>query len=269
VACCQQRLIGVAFRRRSDSLNHAGKKKASGNLLALGEHTEMVRFQAWQELAFFHRARSRGNFFAKIAFNNRAGRPEVSMNPHFTNLELIAIAIAVVLMIGAFALLYAQKRRAATADLREKFGSEYERAVQKQGSPRAGEAKLLDREKRVEKLNIHELEPAERVRFLEQWQTVQSHFVDSPAAAVTQADELVTSLLQSRGYPVSDFEQRAADISVDHPKVTENYRAAHAIALRSGKSETSTEDLRTAMIDYRSLFEELAQAGAPDKKIAA
>jgi len=191
------------------------------------------------------------------------------MTLHLTNLELIVIAIALIVVVAALAGVYIQRRKTATANLREKFGSEYERAVQKQGSERAGEAKLLDREKRVEKLNIRDLEPAERVRFLEQWTTAQSHFVDSPSAAVTQADELVTSLMQSRGYPVSDFEHRAADISVDHPKVTENYRAAHAIALRLGKSEASTEDLRTAMIHYHSLFDELVQPGMPDKKVAA
>jgi len=191
------------------------------------------------------------------------------MNLQLTNLELILIATALVVMVGAIAGVYFQRRRTATADLRQKFGLEYERAVKKQGSERAGEAKLLDREKRVEKLNIRDLEPAERVRYLEQWKTVQAHFVDSPTAALTQADELVTSLMQSRGYPVSDFEQRAADISVDHPKVTENYRVAHAIALRLEKSKTTTEDLRTAMIHYHSLFDELVQAGVPDEKVAA
>jgi len=135
--------------------------------------------------------------------------------------------------------------------------------VQKHGS--SAEAKLLDREKRVEKLNIRELEPAERERFLERWKSVQSHFVDSPKEAVTEADDLVSSVMQSRGYPVSDFEQRAADISVDHPRVTENYRAAHAIELRLRKGEANTEDLRTAMIHYRSLFEELVQMPVTEK----
>jgi len=185
-------------------------------------------------------------------------------------LELIAIATALAAAIGVLAWWFTQKRKVRTADLRERFGTEYERAVQKQGSERRGQAKLMDREKRVEKLNIRDLEPAERLRFLEQWKSVQSHFVDSPVGAVTEADELVTSLMQSRGYPVSDFEQRAADISVDHPRVTENYRAAHAIALRLGKSETSTEDLRVAMTHYHSLFEELGQAHrVVDNKAAA
>jgi len=188
-----------------------------------------------------------------------------------TTVELVAIAIALtVVIIGSFAWWYPKQRKARTADLRARFGTEYERAVQKQGSERAGQAKLLDREKRVEKLSLRDLEPAEKVGFLEKWTSVQSHFVDSPTGAVTEADELVTSLMQSRGYPVSDFEQRAADISVDHPQVTENYRAAHAIALRLGKGETSTEDLRAAMVHYHSLFDELVQAQhVVDKKVAA
>jgi hypothetical protein len=188
-----------------------------------------------------------------------------------TIVELVAIAMALaVVIVGSFAWWYPKQRKARTADLRERFGTEYERTVQKQGSERAGQAKLQDRAKRVEKLNIRDLEPAERVRFLEQWKSVQSHFVDSPTVAVTEADELVTSLMQSRGYPVSDFEQRAADISVDHPRVTENYRAAHVIALQLGKSETSTEDLRAAMVHYHSLFDELVQAQqVVDKKVAA
>jgi hypothetical protein len=121
---------------------------------------------------------------------------------------------------------------------------------------------LEDREKRVEKLNLRDLDPLEHERFSKQWASVQSRFVDSPKGAVAEADDLVSSLMKARGYPVSDFEQRAADISVDHPRVVENYRSAHEIALRVGKDAATTEDLRTAMIHYRSLFEELVQAPA-------
>jgi len=191
------------------------------------------------------------------------------MNLPFTTPELIALGIVVALMIVGAAWLYIQKRRTTTAGLRERFGTEYERTMQTQGSQRKGQAKLLDREKRVEKLNIRELEPAERERFLEKWKSVQSRFVDSPTGAVAEADDLVSSVMQSRGYPVADFEQRAADISVDHPRVTENYRAAHAIAIRLGKSETSTEELRTAMVHYRSLFDELVEVRTVEKKDAA
>ena len=130
------------------------------------------------------------------------------------------------------------------------------------GAGRKAESKLEDREKRVEKLNIRDLDPLEHERFSKRWESVQSRFVDSPKGAVTEADDLVASLMKARGYPVSDFEQRAADISVDHPRMVENYRSAHEIALRVGKNEATTEELRTAMIHYRSLFEELAQAPA-------
>jgi hypothetical protein len=119
---------------------------------------------------------------------------------------------------------------------------------------------LEDREKRVEKLNIRDLDPMEQERFAKRWESVQSRFVDSPKGAVTEADDLVSSLMKARGYPVSDFDQRAADISVDHPRVVENFRSGHEIALRVGKDEATTEELRTAMIHYRSLFDELVQA---------
>ena len=191
------------------------------------------------------------------------------MELHLTSMQLVAIVVALVAIAIALAATYVLKRRATSAKLREKFGSEYALAVQSEGSERAAEARLLDREKRVEKLKIRDLDAAEQARFQDHWKAIQSHFVESPAGAVTQADELLKSLLHSRGYPVSDFEQRAADISVDHPNVTENYRAAHAVALQIGKTETDTEHLRIAMVHYHSLFDELVQAGTADKKAAA
>jgi hypothetical protein len=173
--------------------------------------------------------------------------------------KVIALAVAVILIIAVLALLYVRKRRSTTADLRKKFGPEYDRAVRVHGTERKAEAKLEDREKRVEKLNLRDLDPMERERFTKQWESVQSRFVDSPKGAVAEADDLVSSLMKVRGYPVSDFDQRAADISVDHPRVVENYRSAHEIALRVGKDGSTTEELRTAMIHYRSLFDELVQ----------
>jgi hypothetical protein len=181
------------------------------------------------------------------------------MNLNLLDPKLIVLAAVVILIIVVLAWLYVRKRRSTTADLRQRFGPEYGRAVLEHGSERKAEAKLADREKRVEKLNIRDLDPMERERFSKQWASVQSRFVDSPKGAVTEADDLVSSLMKTRGYPVSDFDQRAADISVDHPRVVENYRSAHEIALRVGKDVATTEDLRTAMIHYRSLFEELVQ----------
>lgn len=184
---------------------------------------------------------------------------EVSMNEHLLDPKFIMLAGVVILVIAVVAWMYVRKRRSTTAGLRQKFGPEYDRAVLVHGSERQAEAKLADREKRIEKLNIRDLDPMEHERFLKRWESVQSRFVDSPKGAVTEADDLVSSLMKTRGYPVSDFDQRAADISVDHPRVVENYRSAHEIALRVGKDAATTEDLRTAMIHYRSLFEELVQ----------
>ncbi|MFZ0296799.1 MAG: hypothetical protein WAM13_00485 [Candidatus Sulfotelmatobacter sp.] len=181
------------------------------------------------------------------------------MNEHLLDPKFIVLAGVGILLIAVLAWLYLQKRRSTTTGLRQKFGPEYERAVQKHGSERKAEAKLADRQDRVEKLNIRDLDPMEHERFLKRWESVQSRFVDSPRGAVTEADDLLSSLMRARGYPVSDFDQRAADVSVDHPRVVENYRSAHEIALRAGKDAATTEDLRTAMIRYRSLFEELVQ----------
>ena len=189
------------------------------------------------------------------------------MNLNLMNPKLIAVAVAVVLLIVVAVALYMRKRKQTTAGLRDRFGPEYDRAVKQHGSERKAEAKLADRETRVEMLKIRDLDFAERDRYVAQWQAVQSRFVDYPKGAVTEADELVCSLMQTRGYPVADFDQRAADISVDHPRVVENYRSAHDIAVRLGKGEASTEDMRTAMIHYRSLFDELAQVQTTgDKK---
>jgi hypothetical protein len=181
------------------------------------------------------------------------------MNVYLQDPKYIMLAGVVILVIAVLAWLFVQKRRNTTAGLRQKFGPEYERAVQQQGSERKAEARLADRQQRVEKLNIRDLDPMERERFSKQWESIQSRFVDSPRGAVAEADDLVSSLMKTRGYPVSDFDQRADDISVDHPRVVENYRSAHEIALRAGQSGASTEDLRTAMIHYRSLFAELVQ----------
>jgi hypothetical protein len=186
------------------------------------------------------------------------------MNLHLLDTNLIVLAALAILIIAVLALLYVRKRRSesTTAELRKKFGPEYDHAVLVHGAGRKAETKLEDREKRVEKLSIRDLDPMEHERFLKQWVSVQSRFVDSPKGAVTEADDLVSSVMKARGYPMSDFDQRAADISVDHPRVVENYRSAHEIALQVGKDAATTEDLRTAMIHYRCLFEELVQAPA-------
>jgi hypothetical protein len=173
----------------------------------------------------------------------------------------LIVLIAIIIVVGALiAWLYFRKR--TTEHLRHKFGPEYERAVLEQGSERKAEAILTDRERRIEKLHIRNLDPMEQENFTKEWESVQSHFVDSPKGAVTEADELVSTVMKTRGYPMTDFDQRAADISVDHPQVVENYRVAHEIALRANKDQANTEDLRVAMIHYRSLFGDLVHIPA-------
>jgi hypothetical protein len=176
------------------------------------------------------------------------------MNP-----TLIAILIVAALVIAGVAFMVMRSRQRER--LQKHFGSEYEHQVEAAGGNRAkAEAALLKREKKVEKLDIHPLPPAERDAFAEQWQQVQARFVDDPERSIALADALVAEVMKARGYPVEDFEQRAADISVEHPRVVENYRRAHDVAVRHSRGEADTEDLRTALIGYRSLFEELLGA---------
>ena len=159
------------------------------------------------------------------------------MNFNVLDPKLIALLAALIVILAVVTWLYVRNRRSTTAAMRTKFGPEYDRAVLTHGSERKAEAKLADREKRVEKLSLRDLDPVEHDRYSKQWQEVQSRFVDSPKGAVAEADDLVSSVMKARGYPVSDFDQRAADVSVDHPRVVENYRSGHAIALRVGKNQ--------------------------------
>jgi hypothetical protein len=170
----------------------------------------------------------------------------------------IAVAIAVTVIVVAAIVMSIVIRKRRTARLRAQFGgAEYSRAVKQGGGRRQAETALDERADRVERLHIRPLAPGDRARFVESWDRVQARFVDGPGNAVSDADRLLGDVMSTRGYPVSDFEQRAADISVDHPLVLENYRAAHQSALRQTRGQASTEDLRQAMIHYRTLFEEL------------
>jgi len=188
----------------------------------------------------------------------------------FTNTELIIAAVVLVvvalIVVGAFL----EHRKSKTVALRNRFGAEYDLAVLTQGSAHKAETKLADRETRVEALKIRDLGATERDRFVSEWHTVQSRFVDHPKAAVTEADSLINELLVTRGYPVAEFEQRAADLSVTHPLIMENYRLAHGVAVRTGQVEATTEELRVAMIQYRAIFDELLQNQKPSEhKVAA
>lgn len=174
-----------------------------------------------------------------------------------TTTQLVTIIALFVIVVAAItASLVLRKRR--TERLRTRFGgAEYALAVKEGGNRRHAEAGLQQRTDRVEGFHIRPLALADRARFLDAWRLVQSRFVDAPAGAVSEADQLLGDVMSTRGYPVSEFEQRAADISVDHPLVLVNYRTAHEIALRQARGQASTEDLRQAMVHYRTLFDEL------------
>jgi hypothetical protein len=175
----------------------------------------------------------------------------------------IATAIAVVMVVLAGIAVWLFIRRRRTERLRAQFGgAEYTRTVKQGGSRRQAEAALDERAERVERLHIRPLAPGDRARFVETWGRIQARFVDGPGGAVTDADQLLGDVMSTRGYPMSDFEQRAADISVDHPLVLDHYRAAHQGALRQTRGQATTEDLRQAMIHFRTLFEELV--GQPE-----
>lgn len=171
---------------------------------------------------------------------------------------IIAIIVAVLVVIG---IVLAIVRKRQGDRLKEHFGPEYERQVREAGGSRSkAEAELLKREKRVEKLDIHPLDPKEREAFMADWQEVQAEFVDDPERSIAKADALVAEVMKARGYPVDDFEQRAQDISVEHPGLVENYRSAHAIAERRAEGKANTDDLRAAFIGYRSLFDDLLKS---------
>jgi hypothetical protein len=175
----------------------------------------------------------------------------------------VVLAIVAVAVLVALALVYyAQQRR--RAHLRGRFGPEYGRAVKETGDVRKAEAELAARERRVSRLTIRPLSPPDQLRFSESWKRVQSRFVDDPYGAVSEADRLVGEVMDARGYPIGDFDQRAADISVDHPRVVEHYRAARAIAQRHSRGEAGTEDLRQAFVHYRELFTDLLEVRQPE-----
>jgi hypothetical protein len=187
----------------------------------------------------------------------------------FTNTQLIVTALVIVVVVVIAVAAYVEHRKKRTLALRNRFGSEYDREVLKHSTSRQAEAKLADRQTHVETLKIRDLGATERERFMTEWYTVQSRFVDHPKTAVTEADDLINALLEARGYPQASFEQRAADVSVTYPRVMENYRVAHAIAVRLGKVEATTEELRTAMVKYRDVFDELVQPQTPHHEVTA
>lgn len=179
------------------------------------------------------------------------------MNTLSTQTWVILAVVVVVAVIGLGAWLAYRKRQ--SHGLQVRFGKEYGRAVDQLGSRSKAESELKDREKRVANLDIVLLAPAEAARFSQAWNVLQGRFVDNPKGVVVEADQLVRELMLKRGYPMGDFEHRAADISVAYPTVVEHYRAAQAIAVRDGRGEADTEELRRAVVHYRALFDELLE----------
>ena len=182
------------------------------------------------------------------------------------NQPQLLVVIVVMVFIAVAGILFFAMRKRRSQKLRERFGPEYDRVVKQEGDPRKAEGVLEFREKRREKFTIRPLSDADRSSFAVRWSEVQSRFVDDPRGAVTVAESLVSEVMQARGYPIGEFEQRVADISVDYPVVVENYRAAHAIALRHSAGQASTEDLRQAMVHYRKLFQELLDERETQRK---
>lgn len=167
------------------------------------------------------------------------------------------IAVAVILVIALVVWQALRARRTRT--LQDRFGPEYDRTIDRADGRRDAEAELEARAKRREELDIRPLTTAARTRYLDEWQRVQARFVDDPGGAVQESDRLIQAVMRERGYPVDNFDQRAADISVDHPEVVENYRQGHRLAVSSATGDGTTEDLRQAMVHYRGLFDELLE----------
>jgi hypothetical protein len=187
-----------------------------------------------------------------------------SMNTH-SQYALILVGALVLAVIAVIAWSYAQRRRQRqSALLRERFGPEYDRAVNELQDRGKAESELEARAKRVAKLNIVPLSMSDATRFKQAWDALQARFIDDPRQTLVRADQLVYELMAKRGYPMGDFEARAADISVDHPRVVSNYRAARAIALADEKGEADTELLRRAVVHYRALFDDLLEVREPE-----
>jgi hypothetical protein len=171
----------------------------------------------------------------------------------------IVVAVAVVIVIVAIVIV-TRGRRSDSDRLKQRFGPEYERTVSEAGDERAAEKELIARERKRDKLDIRPLSPAALDGFANRWRAVQTAFVDHPSSAVGEADLLVTEVMRERGYPVDDFDRQAADISVDHPTVVANYRAAHDIHLAQQKGDVGTEQQRQAFVHYRALFTKLLES---------
>jgi hypothetical protein len=170
--------------------------------------------------------------------------------------------VVILVVVALIAIGWLLMRQRNSRHLQARFGPEYRRVIAERGDRAKAEAELRAREKRVQRFKIEPLSPADAARFGDRWGELQTHFVDDPRAVVGEADNLVRELMVKRGYPMADFERNAADISVDHPALVENYRAAHAVGVLNERGEASTEQLRKALVYYRDLFAELLEVRA-------
>jgi hypothetical protein len=186
------------------------------------------------------------------------------------NITYIIIGVVLVLAIVAAILAPRFARHQRTDRFQKEYGPEYDRTVQSAGSEKKAQTELNDRRKHVATLNLRPLSGPERERYTADWKTVQAKFFDQPGQATVEADHLIMEVMQLRNYPVSDFEQRAADISVQYPSLVTNYRAAREIAIKNEQKHAGAEDLKQAMLHYRALFDELLKSAmvAPEKAAA-
>jgi hypothetical protein len=182
-----------------------------------------------------------------------------------TDAQTWAIAILVLVALVAIGWLITRQRNSRR--LADRFGPEYRRVIAERGDRAKAETELRARERRVERFKIEPLTPADAERFDDRWRELQTHFVDDPRVVVGEADGLVRDLMAKRGYPMADFERQAADISVDHPRLVENYRAAHAIGVLNERGEASTEQLRKALVYYRDLFDDLLEVRTQRRQV--
>lgn len=187
------------------------------------------------------------------------------MNLNFSDPTVVAVigVVALLIVVAIVWVVVKQRNRRRTEELRARFGPEYDLALREYGSRAKAEAALLERINRVKRMTVHPLPDPERERYFAEWEAIQARFVDHPRGAVTAADEMINSLLRARGYEGGAFDRRAADLSVDYANLIEPYRRANAVVVRAGRNEATTEELRSAMILFRAIVEQLLQAPAP------
>jgi hypothetical protein len=178
-----------------------------------------------------------------------------------TVVVIVVVVVVVIVLVAALVARPAMRRRR----LKETFGPEYDRAVEDKGDVRGAEEELTNRQRRHQEFELNPLSDDHRARYVRDWSAVQEEFVDSPREAVDKADHLIGQVMSDRGYPAGDFDQQAADLSVEHSDVLGHYRKAHTISQRTDADPASTEDLREAMVHYRTLFEDLVDHATPER----